>query len=269
MTIMTDQDPFADPADEPDATPAAELGEFADDKAEERPPASVSADDDRVRELCSLLIANGYVHREECRDLLYNDELRARVEERLDSVGMKLLFNTYSEYWGVGLNEATAADDRLEWSNNFGLERGAMALLLIVWCKLILPKRLAQEERQPEDGSVASLFPEVERVPNPQLSVSRDQIIAEFGDLLGGVGMTSRYIAQLARARLIKAHGGVIEEGPLLPLVIDETQLTDELRREVLLGLLRREHATREAEPTDKGEGVAPEQPAETTGDGE
>ncbi len=133
-----------------------------------------------------------------------------------------------------------------------------MALLLVLWCKLILPKRLAQEERQPEDGSVASLFPEVEKLPNPMLSVSRDQIMAEFGDMLGGVSLTSRYIAQLARARLIKAHGGVIEEGPLLPLVVDETRLSDELRREVLLSLLRRERqaraATTDADPINPDE---------------
>lgn len=199
---------------------------------------------ERVQEICSLLIANGYLHKEEVRDLMYDDALRTHVEQRLDSVGMRLVHNSYSDFWGVALNERTAADDRLEWSNNFGLERGAMALLLILWCKLILPKRMAQEERQPEDGSVAALFPEVEKMPKPRVNVSRDQILAEFGDLLGGVSMTSRYIAQLARARLIKAHGGVIEEGPLLSLVVDEARLSDELRREVLLSLLKRERST-------------------------
>jgi hypothetical protein len=116
-----------------------------------------------------------------------------------------------------------------------------MALLLILWCKLILPKRLAQEERQPEDGSVASLFPEIEEMPNPQVSIGRDQIIAEFSEVLGGVTLTNKYLAQLARARLIRAYGGQIEEGPLLSLVVDEARLSDELRREVLISVLRRE----------------------------
>ncbi len=198
-------------------------------------------DPERVQEICSLLIANGFLPVQKFRDLLYNESLRRQVEARLDTVGQKLLFNPYSEYWGVGLNEKTASDDRLEWSNNFGLDRGAMALLLIIWAKLVLPKRLAQEERQPQDGSVAALFPEIEAMPQPRPSISRDQIMAEFGELLGGVIMTQKYIAQLARARLIKAHGGTIEEGPLLALVIDERLLTEELRREVLLSVLRRE----------------------------
>ncbi len=231
------------------------MAEFLDrsgreDKQEPTEP-DVSVYEERVQELCGLLLANGYLHKEDARDLLYDELLREQLAKRLDTVGMKLIHNMYAEYWGVGLNDRTASDDRLEWSNNFGLERGAMALLLILWCKLILPKRLAQEERQPEDGTVASLFPEVEKMPNPRVNVSRDQIIAEFGDMLGGVSMTSRYVAQLARARLIKAHGGLIEEGPLLPLVIDENRLTDELRREVLVSLLRRERQASQESGTD------------------
>lgn len=197
---------------------------------------------DRIEEICSMLIANGHVQKDEFRDLLYDERLRKKVEARLKSVGLKLLSNAYSEHWGVGLNERTSADERLDWSNNFGLERGAMALLLIIWCKLVLPKRLAQEERQPEDGSVASLFPEIEEIPNPRVSISRDQLIAEYAELLGGTTMTHRYLAQLSRAKLVKAHGGIIAEGPMLPLVIDEVGLSEELRREVLISVLRREH---------------------------
>lgn len=211
--------------------------------------ANPSSERDRVQEICSILIANGYVHAGEFRDLMYDEDLRERVELRLDKVGLRLVHNVYSEHWGVVLNDATAADERLDWSNNFGLERGAMALLLILWTKLVMPKRIAQEERQPEDGSVSSLFPEVEKMPQPRTSISRDQIIAEYGDVLGGITLTSKYIAQLSRARLIKAHGGVIEEGPLLSLVVDETRLAEELRRDVLISVLRREQATRTAAP--------------------
>ena len=202
---------------------------------------------DRAQEICSLLISNGHVPKSSCRDLFYDEDLRTEVEKRLLVVGMQLIINVYSENVGVGLNRYTAADDRLEWSNNFGLERGAMALLLILWAKLILPKRLAQEERQPEDGSVGSLFPELEEIPSPRVSVSRDQIVAEFGDVLGVVIMTNKYVAQLARARLVRAHSGIIEEGPLLALVVDEAGLTDELRREVLISVLRREQAAKSA----------------------
>lgn len=201
---------------------------------------------DRTEEICSVLIANGYVHKDEFRDLLFDEHLREAVGMRLDRVGLKLLHNAYSNYWGIGLNEATTADTRLEWSNNFGLDRGAMALMLIIWCKLVLPKRLAQETRQPDDGTVAPLFPEIEKVPDPKVSVSRDQLVAEFGDLLGGITMTGRYLTQLSRGKLIKLHGGVIAEGPMLALVIDEARLSDELRREVLLNVLRREQAVAE-----------------------
>ena len=198
---------------------------------------------DQLQEICSLLIANGYIPKDQFQQLMYDDELRARVENRIDLVGLKLLQNVYSANWGVGLSDRTSSDERLEWSNNFGLERGAMALLLIIWVKLILPKRLAQEERQPEDGTVASLFPQIETVPQPRVSVNRDQIVAEFADLLGGITLVGKYLAQLSRAKLIRCHGGLVEEGPLLSLVVDETKLGDELRRDVLLSVLKREHS--------------------------
>lgn len=205
--------------------------------------------EDQVQEICSLLIANGYLPKDQFPQVVYDDELRARIQNRLDLVGLKLLENVYSENWGVGLSDRTSSDERLEWSNNFGLERGAMALLLILWCKLVLPKRLAQEERQPEDGTVASLFPEIETVPQPKVSINRDQVVAEFSDLLGGVTLVGKYLAQLSRARLIRCHGGLIEEGPLLSLVIDENELGDELRREVLLSVLKREQAAKSQLP--------------------
>jgi hypothetical protein len=202
----------------------------------------------RAQEICGILIANGHVKKSDFRDLLYDEGLREEVDKRLNAVGLRLVLNVYSESWGVGLNDRTASDDRLEWSNNFGLARGAMALLLIIWCKLILPKRMAQEERQPEDGTVASLFPEIEEMPQPRTSISRDQLVAEFSGLLGGSTNMSKYLAQLSRANLIRAYGGVIEEGPLLSLVVDEANLSDELRREVLISVLRREQKLNQAQ---------------------
>lgn len=218
---------------------------------------------DRAEEFCSLLISNGYVPVADYRDLLYNPELRELVERRLNGVGMRLIYNIHSEHWGVGLNKNTSSDDRLEWSNNFGLGRGSMALLLILWCKLILPKRLEQEA-QAEDDDQPSLLQETfaelaPNAPSPRASVSREQIVAEFSQLLGGVTNTSKYISQLARAKLIKAHGGVIEEGPLMSLVITEAELTDELRREVLLFVLKRERqVTAAADATARSTNLKP-----------
>lgn len=209
---------------------------------------------DRAEEFCSLVISNGYVPVADFRDLLYNEELREIVERRLNAVGMKLIYNIHSEHWGVGLNKNTGSDDRLEWSNNFGLGRGALALLLILWCKLILPKRLEQEAQE-EDDEQPSLLKETfaelaPNAPTPRASISRDQIVAEFSQVLGGVTNTSKYISQLARAKLVKAHGGIIEEGPLMSLVINEAELTDELRKEVLLFVLKRERQINTAAET-------------------
>ncbi|MCJ8330089.1 MAG: hypothetical protein HRT89_12390 [Lentisphaeria bacterium] len=197
---------------------------------------------DRAQEICSILMSNGYAPVNEFRDLLYDELLRNEVERRLDRIGMKLLHNIYSDHWGVALNANTASDDRLEWSNNLGLDRGAMALMLILWCKLILPKRLDQESKKDEPGHLGQTFKkEMDEKPVQRASISRDQITSEFGAVLGGVTNTSKYLSQLARTKIIKVHSGVIEEGPLLALVIDEQNLSDELRRDVMISVLNRQ----------------------------
>ncbi len=198
---------------------------------------------ERAREICSLLIANGYIARDEFKDLQYDESLRERVAENLDAVGLRLLQNTGSNFWGVGLSAATAGDDRLEWSNNAGLDRGAVALLLILWCKLILPKRLSADGNPTDLAD--TLFPDLEFKAEPLSSITRDQIVAEYGAVLGGVTLTAKYLAQLARAKLIRTHCGIIEEGPLMALAIDEHQLTGDLQREVLMTVLKRETKTR------------------------
>ncbi len=237
------------------------------------PDTDLFSERDRAQEVCSILLSNGYAPVAEFRDLLLDENLRWQVEKRLNAVGMKLMHNVYSENWGIGLNEQTAADERLEWSNNFGLDRGAIALLLILWCKLILPKRLEQEssqkaeggdEEEEEPGTLSETFTELEDKPTPRASISRDQIIAEFSPLLGGVTNASKYLAQLSRARLIKSYGGIVEEGPLLSLVIDEASLNDDLRKEVLLSVLRHGSKTQTLTQSIKPEAENQEQGAET-----
>lgn len=199
------------------------------------------AERDRAEEFCSLIIANGYVPMDDFRDVLYNENLRREIEQRLDRVGLRLLYNLNSQYWGVGLNSKTGGDERLEWSNNFGLSRGAMALLLILWTKLVLPKRLEQDAKREKEASLFDDSLKEFQLPpeTPRVSISRDQILSEFGKVLGGAGNVSKYLSQLARANLIRYYAGIIEEGPLLSLVIREEELNEELRREVLLYTLR------------------------------
>jgi hypothetical protein len=157
---------------------------------------------------------------------------------------MTLLENPYSQHWAVGLNDTTSADEHLEWSNNFGLERGAMALLLILWSKLILPQRIAAKSEPALSFTLQYGLDSLHQESgdnNAVPTVSRDQLIAEFSTQLGGLILMSKYLSQLGRARLIKSNGNIITAGPLLSLVIDENALMDELYREVLISVFRRE----------------------------
>ncbi len=198
----------------------------------------------RAQLICSLLIANGYIPKADFADLMIDENLKSEVHNRLGAVGMKLLENPYSQHWAVGLTDATSADEHIEWSNNFGLDRGAMALLLILWSKLILPQRIAAKS-EPALSFISHMGMESLQADNedanPVASVSRDQLIAEFSDQLGGLILMSKYLSQLSRARLIKYHGNTIIPGPLLSLVINENDLMDELYREVLISVFRRE----------------------------
>jgi hypothetical protein len=85
------------------------------------------------------------------------------------------------------------------------------------------------------------LIPDLEPIPSETISINRDLLSAEFSDLLGSVNLISEYLAQLTRTKFIISHDGVIQAGPLLSLVADERELTEELRRELLISVLKRE----------------------------
>ena len=101
-----------------------------------------------------ILIARLLTHQTLRRDgklvkRVLSDELfRAEVDTRLLESGLKMIDNVYADHVTLALHRAVepkifGAKDIWQ-NNNFGLTRDGVALLVVLWAQIILPKRERQ-----------------------------------------------------------------------------------------------------------------------------
>lgn len=193
----------------------------------------------RARDICSQLLIDKWIPKKNCRDLLLDDDLRAMVGRRLDGVGLELVESFTSDYFAVRLRRDVEADIRLDWATNGRLPRGAVALLVIVWAKLVLPKRIASTEAALRRQLIESgeAVPPVQEGP---VELPRDTLYAEFGRKFGKTAF-ARYLGQLKTAGFVREdRKGNLHEGPLLDLLVDGLQMAQKLRDSVLWDVLER-----------------------------
>ncbi len=184
---------------------------------------------ERARQIASGLIARRYIHRKELRDMFLDEDLMAEVERNLATVGLELATHIYAEYVSVKvvreMEPHVFSDGKGGYrASNTGLSRGALALLTIIWAKIILPKRQMQiERRTPEDNGQDSLWQQRKPIPVEENMVTLDDkaLLADFAAKFGGKTLFYRYLAELARAEFIVRREGKIYEGPLLDVVVD------------------------------------------------
>ena len=184
---------------------------------------------ERAREIVAKLIAYRYLHRSKLRDMFLDEELLREVEFRLSEAGLELATNVYSEFVTVrvakDMENALFADEKGTYrATNTGLSRGALALLCIIWAKIILPKRQMQIERRgPEDTGQEDLWQKRKPIPKEDTLVVLEEktLLADFGEKLGGKTLFYRYLSELTRADFIIRRGGRIYEGPLLDVAVD------------------------------------------------
>ena len=182
----------------------------------------------RAEEVCSRLLIERWVPKRAYRDLLLDDELRAAVRRRLGMVGLELVESFTSDWFAVRLKRAIEGDISFDWATNARLPRGSVALLVVLWAKLILPKRL-----EPVDPTAAA-------EPVVAAVITRDQLYAEFGRKFGKTAF-ARYVGQLKGAGFVREdRSGNLREGPLLDLLIDGVQMAQKLRDSVLWDVLDR-----------------------------
>jgi hypothetical protein len=194
-----------------------------------------------------ILIARLLTHQTLRRDdklvkrVLSDEQFRADVDARLLATGMKLLDNVYADHVTLALHRAIepkifGARDIWQ-NNNFGLARDGVALLVVLWALIILPKRERQETHQQADDEQNDMFGKEKPVPRAEdtsIGIPYKALLADFGDKLGKKTRLDMNLGILSRLGFIERRGDILFEGPLLDLLMD----TDQLKERIINGAL-------------------------------
>ena len=194
---------------------------------------------DAIR-ICARLLRAGALPRADVPGLAAPQVLRD-VESRLRAVGLVLATSPWSDHVGIRLAPEVAADPAFEAASNLGLRADACILLVVLWVRLVLPRR----QPAPADP----------RGPEPRPQVRLDFLARELRPLLGDRRRIRSLVAQLRRLSFLTGEGEVIEAGPLLELGIDGDRMLAFLRGGVLAGLL--EERKRGSRKAGEDEGTA------------
>ena len=201
----------------------------------------------------------------EVRRLLIDESFRQDIEHRLAAVGLRLLDNPFAGHVAVGLaadgeNAVFGRGDA--WlSNNAGLNRDGVALLVLLWALIILPKRERQLSRDATtDEGQSDLF------GNPQAAPLRDDtargipenvLLEDYGKLLGGKARLQFLLPVLSRLGFIERRNKVLHEGPLLDLAFDYAELAPRILDGALADVLVAVNGKKEAKTASTAAGDA------------
>ncbi len=210
---------------------------------------------DEPQILIARLLAHQTIGREDklVKRALSDELFRADVDARLSACGLKLLDNVYADYVTLALArevEPKIFGAREVWqNNNLGLARDGVALLVVLWAQIILPKRERQEAHQNADQDQNDMFGKDKPMPRAEdtsIGISYKALLADFGDKLGKKTRMDMNLGQLAKLGFIERRGETIVEGPLLDLMMDTDVLKERIINGALADVFKR--APREAE---------------------
>ena len=109
-----------------------------------------------------------------------------------------------------------------------------IALLVIIWALIVLPKRERQVNRQKliDDGQ-HDMFGQEAPLPHGEEvagSLSEASLLADFAPVLGHkTYVQGKLLSRLAQLGFIERRGGLIFEGPLLDVLLDYRLLADRI----------------------------------------
>ena len=194
-----------------------------------------------------ILIARLLTHQTIKRDdrlikrVLSDDVFRAEVDVALAGCGLKLLDNVYADHVTLALKrdvEPRIFGAKETWqNNNFGLARDGVALLVVLWAQIILPKRERQEAHQHAEQDQDDMFGKEKPLPRAEdssMGISYKALLADFGDKLGKKTRMDMNLGLLTRFGFVERRNDIIVEGPLLDLMMD----TDVLKERIINGAL-------------------------------
>jgi hypothetical protein len=187
---------------------------------------------DEPARLIARLLAQRWLPRDDAqaRKALLDESFREELDRRLASVGLELREHPYSAWIGLAMardSERAVFGGSDSWiSNTLQLDRDAIALLVVLWALIVLPKRQRQLERQQAeaDASQTQMFAEgkpISRDAGLAPVVAERTLLADFGDKLGGKMRINVNLGLLARHGFILRRKGELAEGPLLDLAFD------------------------------------------------
>ncbi|MDY1549118.1 hypothetical protein [Luteibacter sahnii] len=193
---------------------------------------------DDTASLVTRLLAQRWLPRDDvqARKALLDEAFREELDRRLDAVGLELREHPYAAYIGLAVakkSERAVFGGSDSWiSNTMQLDRDGVALLVVIWALIVLPKRQRQVERQALEAAASQtqMFAEDKPIPrDPTVApmIAERTLLADFGDKLGGkmrinilLGTLSR-LGFIVRKRGEGTDGRYVAEGPLLDLAFD------------------------------------------------
>lgn len=187
---------------------------------------------DPIASLIARLLAERWLPREDraVRQVLVDAELRDDLDRRLAAAGLRLLEHPYAAHVAVGIARAQESDvfgHGDAWAtSNLSLGRDTVALLVVLWALLVLPKRQRQVARQEGERQheQEQMFAELKPVPvgaEVIEPINERTLLADFADKLGGKGRLQMNLGTLQRHGFIVRRRERIHEGPLLDLAFD------------------------------------------------
>lgn len=206
--------------------------------------------DSELKTLVARLLAQRVLPRGDAlaRRALMDEAFRKELDQRLAAVGLRLVENPYAEHIAVALLpqmvEPVFSSGEAWLNNNLGLPRDAVALLVVLWALIVLPKRerqIARVEAGREDQhDMFAADKPLQTGGAVSCGVSEDALYADFGKQLGGRTRFAANLGRLGNLGFITRRNKWIEEGPMLDLLIDYAQLAPRIVEGALADVLQR-----------------------------
>lgn len=201
-----------------------------------------------ITALTARLLAHRWLPRSDTqiRRALIDENFRADLEARLAAVGLQLLDNPFAAHVAVGLKDEVmdaVFGGRDYQASTMGLTRDEIALLVVLWALIILPKRERQLGRRvrDDDGQNDMFKADKPIVHGDEVSgaISEISLLADFGSQLGGKTKIRNFaLGKLARIGFIERRNGYIFEGPLLDVLLDYRVMADRIINGTLADVL-------------------------------
>ncbi|WP_457322128.1 hypothetical protein [Roseateles sp. P5_E11] len=186
---------------------------------------------DDAAQLAAQLLARRWLPRSHplVRRALIDTELWTLLGQRLGAVGLKVVDNVHADHIAVALvrpaESAVFGEMGLAANNNLDLPRDGVALLVVLWSLIVLPKRQRQVARSDAihagQGEMFAADKPLPQAASVAPLISYRSLLADFGDQLGKKLRLDTNLKLLERHGFITRRGEDIAEGPLLDLLID------------------------------------------------